>query len=410
MIDLTRRAPRGARGVTLIELMVAAAASLVVIMGALALVTSQQQAFQATSADRTLQETGRVVIDELTSHLRLAGFGVEPALAFDFGEELNVPMPQAPEGTTGKVGGHACATPVSCRDRIDEPDEIVFLERDPYFTHTLSHAYGGTGSLRITGPLRAPLLKGQILQVMCLVAPYYWAYVQVASDVTAESTLAANEVPVPIETTAGTDFPRQADLLAQACFGNVAPVGSSAATIASAATVTKIDRYRYFIQSYDVAGTLRPWKTQGARPFLMLDRGLTGSPQVIAPDVEDLQLMYQLPNSPAELQLQGANTSVAIPAGDQGIDLAPAAGVPVYGVAANDPSRLSQHPANIRAVRLGVVVRSPEADATLTGGDGTTIPANGNRPATEGPTGYRRLLLQTTVAVRNMAAQVAFYR
>ena len=403
MSPRSRRPP--GRGFTLVELVVALGIGAVVVMGAVALLIGQQRAFQTGAADRALQEAGRVAIESLTSNLRMAGFGIDPALAFDFGAEEDVPMARAPEGTAVSTPGFQCGTAVSCRDKVDGPDEIVFLQRNPYFAYPLAVGYSGGTTLTLTGPLRTPLRAGQILQVICFTGNMYWAYVQVASDV---DPSAAAQVPVTITGASGTDFPQQNALLADACFNSAAPQGSTAATVADAAKVYKVDRYRYFVQSYDDQGNVQPWGTAGARPYLMLDRGL-GAVEVVAPDVEDLQLSYAFPASAPALQAIGATASTAIAAGPEGIDVAPEAGIPTYGDDANAPSRLTQHPANIRAVRVGVVVRSAEFDPTLSNAGDRVIPAAGNRPDVTGPAGFRRLLIETTTAVRNLDARAPFF-
>ncbi|HEY6892031.1 MAG TPA: hypothetical protein VI300_29785, partial [Solirubrobacter sp.] len=55
------------------------------------------------------------------------------------------------------------------------------------------------------------------------------------------------------------------------------------------------------------------------------------------------------------------------------------------------------------------VVRSPSYDATLSTPADVSIPAAANRPAVDGPPGYRRLLLETTAAVRNLDARAPYF-
>jgi type II secretory pathway pseudopilin PulG len=169
---------RGARerGFSLVELMIALVISMVVIAGALALLTSQQRSFRASASDRALQETARLAVDHVATNLRLAGFGVDPSFAFDFGAQADVPMARAAPGTAVSKPAWKCASAVTCRDRIDSPDEVVFLARDPAFGRTLAQP-ASASELVLAGPLVSPLRAGQILQVMCFTGNMLWAFV-----------------------------------------------------------------------------------------------------------------------------------------------------------------------------------------------------------------------------------------
>ena len=389
-------------GLSLVEMMVALAVSAVVMAGAVTLLVNQQRAFQSGAADRGMQETARAALQEITGNLRMAGFGVDPPLAFDFGFTDNIPMLQAPRisGTNVRInpGYGSCANPVSCRDSATGPDEIVFYSRDPAFGHAIQ-AVGGTSSISMAGPLNVPLYAGQVLQAMCYGGSMLWAYVTVGAYVAPSQ---APTIAVPLANGSGLDFPFQNQTLSDGCFG------------AGNAWVFKVDRYRYYVDAFDQNGNSLGWGYQSPnRPYLMLDQGLKDQNgvairSVIAGDVEDLQFAYEYPAAPITLVGAPPGTAVGtvIPAGAGGIDLAPAAGAPGYGTPATDPSRLDQHPANIRAVVVSVVVRTANADITV--GD-QTIPAAGNRPDVAGLRGYRRMLFQTSAALRNMDARAPYY-
>ncbi len=390
----TPRQPQ--RGFTLVELMVALGISVVVIAGSLMLLNAQRRSFQGGSVDRALQESGRVALAELSSNLRLAGYGMDPGMAFDFGQALS-PQAQAtlPEGVAGvQFGGFECpAGAVTCRDKIDAPDEIVFHYRDPYFGHLLTGAT--TSSLMIRGPLPQPLDKGQILQVICYGGDQVFAYVTV--DARVEPTTASD---VRISLTAGQNapdtspvFPLQNSLLTNTCYTGTARVFA-------------IDRFRYYVQTYDTAGAVRPWGTAGARPYLMLDQGFTdaaGSKKVsmVAPDVEDLQFAYVYSLAAPGTQLRGATAGTQLTNAADVIDLAPAStpSIPVYSTPARDPARTTGHPSNIRAVRVGVVVRQADADTTVFEPD---LPALGNRAALVREANRRRAVFETTVPLPNL--------
>jgi type IV pilus assembly protein PilW len=393
-------ASRRGRGFTLVELMISLAISVVVIAGSLSLLNAQRRSFAAGSADRALQESARVAVDELGYALRMAGYGVDPGMAFDFGA-ATVPQAQstAPEGVAGVTyGGYVpgnyqgCAPLVGCRDRTDGPDEIVLHFRNPFFGHKLVSATSGT--LQIRGPLPDAIERGQILQVICYSGTMQWAYVRVSAKVPISPGLgdvSVNLDPGVLAADLSPTFPFQ---------------NSSLAGCGTDARVFAIEKRRYYVETYTAAGAVVPWGTAGARPYLMLDRGLVDGSNnpiltVIAPDVEDLQFAYVFPRAPAGTQLRGATVGTRLDDSAAGIDLSPAnvPPVPLYSTPALDASRTSGHPANIRAVRVGLVVRQAEADLRLFEPD---LPALLNRDAIVRETNRRRAVVETTIAVPNL--------
>jgi type II secretory pathway pseudopilin PulG len=401
-----RPAPRHA-GFTLVELLVALGASMFVLVGATLLMRSQMHAFTSTSADRNLQETGRIALEAISTDLRAAGLGVDPGLVFDFGAQTAARMAVGfPAGATFATTAWQCGANVTCRDRADGPDELVFHSRDPYFGKPLRVAASGSStSLTVAGPLNTPLHQNQILQVLCYSGSMTWAYVQVAAEVPATALTAATVV-IPITQGAGT-FPTQS--LANSCFSSVATAGN-AASVATAAKVFKVNRFRYFIRNYNAAGGTVAWGTAGSRPWLMVDRGVIDPVsgvtliEPVAPDVEDLQLAYTFP-------LDAANPVVGVTPGAALADNATSINVtgacPTYGDDMAAASRLNHHPGNIRAVQVSVVVRSTSADLSLA--NSATLQAIFNRPAMTVEAGYARLQLQTTVPVRNLDARAPYY-
>jgi type IV pilus assembly protein PilW len=397
------------RGFSLVELLVALGVSLMVIAGALALLISQQRMFQQSSGDRAVQETGRVALEEITSNLRLAGYGTDPSYAFDFGAMPAPIQDRTPQGVDlSAASTFASCTSVTCRDSITGPDEIVFRYRNPAFVRSLAAAPTGQASITIAGPLGAPLYQGQILQVICFGGDMLWAYVTVGQTV---GITDANAVTVPLATGVADQFPFQNSYLANGCFSAVAARGANAATFAAAAKVYKVDQFRYYVATYDASGAVVANGTAGARPFLMLDQGLLddGAPirRVVAPDVEDLQFAYAFPASanPAD-QRVGATAGAAITADAAGIDVDPALGAPLFSDPTGAPRRATHFPANIRAVSVWVVARSPEVDSQLFE---AMVPAAANRPAVAGPTGYRRQLFGTTATTPNLDARAPHF-
>ncbi|HVP66534.1 MAG TPA: PilW family protein [Anaeromyxobacteraceae bacterium] len=403
---MTRRSPRAGRGFTLVELLIGLVVSAITVAAALSLLLAQKRAFQGSSADRALQETGRMALEHISENLRLAGYGIEPPMVFDFGLMANVPMDRAPPigvpvnfgGDAAGVSGFACAAPVTCRDHADQPDELAFQYRDPAFNRPLLLANVNSLVISlvspITGavqPLAQPMQAGQVLQVVCSTGDMVWAYVRVAQQVPVSVNANAT---IPLQAGSNLDYPRQNVTLTNVCY------------LGGQGSVLQVSRFHYFIQSYDANGNVVPWETPGSRPYLMLDQGLldtNGNPilSVVAPDVEDLQVTYVVPLAAAGAQTLGANPGVQLTNSQQGIDLAPALGPPVYSTPTLSPLRATDYPANIRSVGITIVVRSPNPDPNSTD---TTVPAAGNRPAVAGQPGYRRMVFQTSVAVPNMGS------
>jgi type IV pilus assembly protein PilW len=390
---MTARSPHRPAGFTLIELMISILVSAMVVAAAVALLIGQQRLFQSSSADRALQDSARVALGELNDSLRMAGYGVDPGLAFDFGQLSNIVAPQAPMagGATVRTLGYRCqANPVTCRDRIDGSDEIVFYSRDPYFGHRVA-SVGGTTTINISGPLNTPLYQGQVLQLMCTTGSMPWAYVTVGGYVAPSAGPGNVGVALAPGGAAALDFPNQNPSMVDPCFGD------------GTALVAKVDRYRYYVETRSPVGNVVPAQTAGSRPFLMLEQGLTDQNgaalfTAVAADVEDVQFSYLFPLS-AVTQV-GETVGAVIAAGAAGIDLG-ALG-PGYGVDLADASRTTHHPANIRAVRVFVVVRPPTADITV---PDAVVPAAANRPAVPGLPGYRRLVVSTTVVLPNLDAR-----
>lgn len=379
---------RAGRGYSLMELTVSLTVAAILAAGAAALLGQQQRALQNTSSDRALQETVRTALGDLAVSLRRAGFAVEPSRAFDF-------------ATWACAGGA-----VLCRDSIAASDEIVFLARDPGFKAQLSAAPSAT-QLVITGGLQSPLYRGQILQVMCASASD-WAYVTVSQRV------AANWVPpaAPPATTAIQLLPDTAAFPNEG--SRLATMGSCFQTGFANVRVYRVDRFRYFVQSFPDPETVT------GRPYLMLDRGLldddgTDRVEPVSPDVEDLQFEYVFVDPATNVPRRLGNTAgTRLANAPASIDLAATA--PAYDARTADPSRATNHPANVRAVRVHLLVRSPGTDITkranlvqVNYAEGGILPASANRPAVAAETGHVRIRVETTEATRNLEARGPFY-
>jgi len=376
---------REARGFTLTELLVGLVVTAIVAAGALSLLVGQQRAFKGSASDRAMQESARAALSEMGMNLRRAGYGVDPWLAFDFGPLTNTPTTNE-SYSSGPPGGTrvSCSgSPVACRDSTTASDEIVFYARDPGFSRRLQAAPTGT-TLTFATPLSVPLLAGQILQLMCSGGADR-AYVTVAST-------ASNLLSVTLDTSLSGTFPFQQDRISSGCFTR---------TFGSAA-VFKVDRFHYFVATY--ADPAHP----SGRPYLMLDRGLTDASgplvEPVAPDIEDLQFAYVFRTNGTVV---GSTAGTRLANATGGVNLA--AIPPAYDAESTDAARDTNSPANIRAVRASVVVRNPIYTPEFNRGADLVIPAAANRAANaSGPAGYRRILVETTAATRNLDSRTPF--
>jgi type IV pilus assembly protein PilW len=396
------------RGYSLLELMIAMTVSLLTVAAGVTLLLASHRSFQVGADDRLMQETARVAMDEIGTNLRAAGYGMEPTFAFDMGVLAETEMTGLHDAQNmlpadlppARFGGYPVdGTP---RDAVDGPDELVFYSRDPLFSRGVRGV--GPNTLILSPAARTDdVLPGQVLQVMCFGSANQWLWTYVTVSKVDSSNPA--ESAVTLEAGQDLDFPRQNRLLSMPCFS--AGVGSVRAF--------KIDRYRYYVAAVDETGTVKNWENPGSRPYLMLDKGLTGphGPVIvpIAPDVEDLQVAYIFPLATNEKSLGASGGRVVADTGgvDAGVfNLAPqAAGegyvIPSFVTPAQyiDLARTTHHPANIRAVRVAIVVRSPVQGENGRDGD-AIVPAALNRPAWAGESGYRRMVFENTVNVRNM--------
>jgi type IV pilus assembly protein PilW len=406
--------PSPHRGFTLVELLVGLAVSAIVVAGSITLLINQQQAYQNTANDRAGQEAARQALGAIGDALRRAGYGIHPSVAFDFGTIPNVNFDYV--SPSFAAFRSTCATAVSCRDSNSGSDEIAFYARDPYFVRAL-YAAPTTSQITITGGLKSPLYQGQVLAVACGGAcGKRWAYVTVSQTVAANPTAVSTAIPLQAALGAGFDFPGQNAALTDVCFGAALWTDGLPATYALASKVFKVDRYRFYVGRF-----LDPDSNQ-MRPYLMLDQGLTdaGGPILspVAPDVDDLQFSFVFPNAPNPAnQVVGDTPGVAMASGATGIDLSVVP--PTFLDARANAARATQSPANIRAVKVSVVIRSPETDITLPGKalTSTYLPAAGNRPeipsnpgnAAAFPDPYHwRALFESTFDLLNMESRALY--
>lgn len=438
---------RPPRGLTLVEVMVALAVTAFVMVGVLVTFRAQQASFYGTQKARASQVSARNALLYLEQKLPLAGTGMDGTVAFDLSGWTPGPCP--PE-----------LNPCSI-DSTTDSDELVFFARNPQYwvpVDPLTDGRGHTwffrglpgGLLRVTAREGDRFEKGQILQVVCqLIRRYAYVTVDTAVDGPPDdgnpATLNTADVDIPvIAGDPNNPNPFRTDYLLPdpGAGAPVAPADGCFSAPAAPGRVFAIDRYRLHV---------RPVARPDGRydPYLMLDTGtdtnrdgiLDALDEVpIADGIESLQVGYSFFN-PA-LGTFGMNPGTPITfapsAADAGqvvdqlgtVTFPPAAAVPAKDsqltAAAffnyrkswpNPPAeRLSAHQANITAVRIGIIARSPEPSTESP----ATFPLAGRvffnftgAPAwvqdyadtRGGDDGYQRFVTETTVNVPNLLVQ-----
>lgn len=378
------------RGFTLAELLIAMAVAGLALALVMTTFQSQQRSFQSLETGRVARDATRDATMELQRTLRMAGFGIDPKYVFDFSH-------------------YACATQ-PCRDFVGQPDEIVFHARDANYSidpdtlATKGNAWTllavSSSALFFTARKGDHFRKGQVLQLMCS-----------GADSAHMVTVSSNNAPLTAD---GTTFVT----LAPSVAGD--PYKSNISTVSclfgGGAIAYKVNRYRYYVDDTNVVPV----------PYLMLDEGFsdaTGNPEVvpIARGIEDLQVSYVLAPSPNHSAPDSDTNWVIGDAAGVQEEPDPAALGPEYDTISDDSLRHTLHPANIRAVRIGLSIRSHRPDpGPPEGWAGEPLTFLGNRssfteyapdtlPTVTGiQHRLRRFSSRTLVQTRNLGSKTLF--
>jgi len=417
---MTPRALRSGRGVTLVELMVALAVAAVVLAALFSVVQGQQTAFFEGHLQRGAQGSARSALSFLEQRLTLAGYGMDAPLAFDFDRYPALPCPPQAAGCP--------------RDSIDGNDELVFHSRDPRYWvpdryvpsfpgATDAEPRGNSWRIvafdpaanAVTVNARAGdrFVRGRIVQAVCKAGARY-AYFTVAQNV----TKAAPDGPlaIPLLASVPSDpFRRQAGAT-DACFAG------------GQARLFLIDRYRFHVRTVASAG--------GFQPYLVLDTGLDADQDgpdeddevVIAEGIETFQVGYVMTSATLAARGTIPNTLITFAQGPTGAvggnglttlqfpgAVQPGQGeyrpTSWYGYGLGPPphaTRLTDHQANIRGVRISIGARGSEPDPGVNARAEPFSPILNlaSPPAWVAPNvPFNRARVETTVMLRNMTAR-----
>lgn|GEM_PF-6287227 len=289
----------------MLELLVTTVILAIVMGAATGVLLAQNTTFMRQSGTREAREQALLALDKLEESIRMAGFGIDPQLAFDF-DFYNCKLGNSAGNITQST---KCQN--LTRDSATDADELVLYYRNPsYNTNATTGCPGATNLLGnawrvVSASATAPSVtltlhpndfihRGRVLQIVCQDATTY-AYVTVSAPATSN---ACGDVSVNLETTITVNGPSgavlspysRADLLNASCFNS----GQARAFL--------VDRSHFFIHQ-DTTNPVRP------RPYLMLDSGLDlagpgGTPPdgvlddndllPVASDIEDFQVAYGL--------------------------------------------------------------------------------------------------------------------
>ncbi len=398
---------RTPRGVTLVELMVALAITAVVTAGIVTVVNSQQRAYYDGHRQRAAQSSARAAMQFMEQELVQAGYGLDAPLAFDF-DRYAGPCPTA-MGT--------CP-----RDATANSDEIVFYYRNPrywvpdvYTTDPRGNAWRITAAdvTQITVNARAGDVfpKGQIVQAVCPSGSRY-AYATVSDTTTAG---AAGALSLPLTPPQEDDPYQRPDAIDNVCFTG------------GQARLFLVERRRFHVRPVTTGG--------GTVPYLVMDTGVDANGDgtvdasdevVLAEGVEVLQVAYVMTSTALAPRGSVAGTAVSMARGATGATSGTAltllsfpgvvpAGQSIYkptsfyGYTVGPPpnaARLTDHQANIRAVRIAIVARSATPAPSGRAAQNATIVPVFNMdtlPAwLDRSDLYARVTLTTAVPLRNM--------
>jgi type IV pilus assembly protein PilW len=414
------------RGFTLVELMVALVVSALVIAGVMAAVNAQQRAYYEGQRQRAAETGLRDALLALQRIVPVAGYGMDGPLALDL-DRYSAPTARCP----GTMGG--CP-----RDATNNADELVVLSRDPlYWTPDAStaeprgHAWRITGltadgsTVTVNARIGDRFPAGQIIQAVCKGGGIY-AYFTVQSNTPAGAAVDADgPLDIPLATASSTDPYKQQDWATSAAYSSM-----NACFAGGQARLFLIQRSRIHVRPVPSGA--------GYVPYLVLDPGTDANfdgqideadEVVLAEGIENFQVAYVMNNASlairgltpgtavtftratlaGALQSSGALTTLVFPGTADGTPplsqtvYAPSSFYPYSVGPPSDAMRLTDHQANVVALRIGLAARAAETEPDASTGELPRLMFNMDRlPAwIDGSAKYARARLETVLPVRN---------
>ncbi len=378
-------------GFTLAELMVGLAVTSIVMTAVVAIFIGVQRSYQAETEVKLMTENGRGAMLFLERVLPLAGYGIDPRVAFD----LSAPTGGAKDNEDVQGVTFSPDTPaMTGPSNTVVTDDLAFRFRDPAFLRA-GRVNTGNTSVTVDTALGVGLPVGKLLMIGCRGGvDYQMVRVQTAALPTATTVSVA---------AAGSPF-----------------ITSTSSCLQGAGTASP---WVYLIQEH----RLRIVKL-GGRPWLVSFRNLTASVtdltqdnfDPIAPDVEVFQVALGINRARPGLTCCSAPSAAPDATGNGDYIVGDAVGeaffaqpggvltsLPDFRSSYDAPERYGGHPANIRSVHVALVLRSsralPDGRRDLRSDD----VFNWDSP-TPVPDGFKRTLFHTAVNTPNLMSRSGF--
>ncbi|HEY3448057.1 MAG TPA: prepilin-type N-terminal cleavage/methylation domain-containing protein [Myxococcales bacterium] len=367
-------AARHARGFTLIELLVGTVVSSIVVLGVASAFVGINASYQSESKIKVAVENSRNAQVYLERTVHMAGYGIDPRYAFDFST--------GSLGTSyGGLKDNFPATPTTFAT-----DDLAFRYRDPsYMRRGIITSSGNKISLDTAASFGVSLRTGQVMVVACANGGEYVVVKTTEPKAATEREIATTPYSTPFSS-------------------SVPNCTTNGANTPDAAFVFLLYELRLRVKLYD------------NKPYLVafnsFDNPDTADFVVIAAGVENFQVAYVMnrplpaPDAPSGVTVpdSSTNSNWIIPdVSGEGLP-DPGADAPLYATPNLDPPRYSKHPANIRAVRVTMVVRNSSTLANL------KYPRTDieNQAKFGADDGYFRTVISTTISTPNMKSRAFF--
>lgn len=374
-----RTSPRNG-GFTLAEMMVGLVVTSIVMIATTSIFIAVQNSYQAETEVMNITQSGRGAILFLERVIPLAGYGVDPRVAFDTSNTAGATVITRDNAAVAGTGGGVT-------------DDLAFRYRDPAFLRAGRFIAGSV--VLSSGTLGIELPANKLVMVGCGRGGTPGEYRMYRT----QATVAAGATTFPV-TAAAAPFAASSDT----CF-----------TDADEDWIFLVHEHRLRIHNI------------GGRPWLVSFRDLTADPGTstnfdpIAPDVEGFQIAFGMNRARPTLSCcqtapdVGGNANWIV--GDTttealfnqsltGIWLKATMPLPYYDTGYDDPSRYQLLPGNIRSVHVALVVRSSRTDPT--GKKGTQSGTVFNYAGPTATDGFRRSVFHTAINTPNLWSRSAF--
>lgn len=377
------------RGFTLAELLVGLVVTSIVMTAVVAIFIGVQRSYQAETEVKIITENGRGTMLFLERVLPLAGYGLDPRLAFDV-TGTQTRDNQDVQGVSYTTSFTQKPLPGPAGRTLS--DDLAFRFRDPAFLRA-GRLNAGNTQITLSTTLNMQLPQGKLLMVGCRGGADYTMVRVVGTPGPTATTITVANAAAPFVTNTAN------------CLTLDGP--------ATSPWVFLIQEHR--LRIVNLAG--RPWLVS----FRNLEASVTDLTldnfDPIAPDVENFQVAFGMNRARPTLTCCQAAPDAAgnsnFIVGDEPGDnfFAQPTGVlgtkPDYRTGYEQLPRFTAHPANIRSVHVALVLRSsrnlPDGRTDLQTGSLFNSPVY--TPATDG---FKRSLFHTSINTPNLLSRSGF--